>query len=887
MATAGFVRRYSFFPGVEVITLIEGIIIVDTPPAGSVQGVGTGTVALVGEFADMTFAVHVDVNGAVTTNPQPVEIFSGQDLLNKVGGFDATLGNFGNAGGNGFVELRNKKFSRLILVPVNLCSPLGTRMWRKLPTCTSSIDPTNVVPIQAATVGAGFEFKSGNNRVRTGAREVFTADAPRAVGADGAVTATPGAATPGQATSGPAPFFATPGEHTDVQIDAQPLAVATWAGTHGFKLGAGGTFVALNGTNLAIRVDGGPIQTLTFDNTAVDAATTAAFINAHFSGVVAVVVGGQVQIDSASFGTGSSINVTTTNAAAGFAVAGLGTAGTGDAANLAAMTAAEVAAKLAAAVGVTAVVAVVGNTVQITSATTGAASLVQIEATSTTSVGFDNAPHNGANAGPGNQPTQVFSSPGSNFVTDGVQVGDALVVGVIGGAGALGANADTYRVVTVAPGGITTELTVEKQDGTAFNWTTTINLPWRVHPGATADTGGAVGNAVTPGFSLAQAGGYSVPARPLDATIAQATNVPPTVAPPAATATTWDPLSGLTMRTHPNAPGLAFQAQVQAPNAANAAAIDALYSAAYDSLLSDEDPASDVNILWSARTSTNIRNLQVQHVVNQSQTGTGRSCLLWPELQVLTTSAAVSDNDPGVGAIRNERADYVWPGLKTFVPEAVNFAIATPLGGVTTDGGLSVSGAGWLAAVQSNLPPERDPGQLAEPVPTIMSPVIGFQDGAPKLKQPDYIALKRAGVCSPRRDKVAGFIFQSSVTTSLVPGQTDQNRRRFADFCEDSLAQALAPLSKLPISDQFKDTAVGEADAFGDELLSPNNVAASRIDGYEVDDKTGNTNELEEQGIFVLIFRVRMTPIAKFIVLQAEVGTGVDTSSGVNITRLA
>jgi hypothetical protein len=295
-----------------------------------------------------------------------------------------------------------------------------------------------------------------------------------------------------------------------------------------------------------------------------------------------------------------------------------------------------------------------------------------------------------------------------------------------------------------------------------------------------------------------------------------------------------------------------------------------------------------VNILFCARTSLNIRNLQLQHVLAQSANGIGRSALIWPELSVQTTTNAIAAADPGVGANRNERIDYVWPGLKTFVPEAVNIAITNPLGSTALDGGISTSGAGWLAAVHSNLAPERDPGQLADPIPTVMAPVLGLQDGAPVLAMSDYITLKAQGVCAPRRDKNAGcFIFQSSVTTSLVSGQTDQNRRRFADFIEDSLAAALAPMSKLPINAQFKDAVVGESTALGEQLLSVQNPPASRINAYEVDDKTGNTFDLNSQGIFVLIFRAQMTPIAKHIVLQAEVGPGVKIGSGVSVTRTA
>ena len=97
---AGFIRRYGYFPSQSTITEIEGVVIVDLPPPGSIQGVGTGTVCVVGEFADLTYATSV-AGGNVSSNMRAVEVFSSQDLVNKVGGFDEHLGEFDVSGGNG------------------------------------------------------------------------------------------------------------------------------------------------------------------------------------------------------------------------------------------------------------------------------------------------------------------------------------------------------------------------------------------------------------------------------------------------------------------------------------------------------------------------------------------------------------------------------------------------------------------------------------------------------------------------------------------------------------------------------------------------------------------------------------------------------------------
>lgn len=657
---AGFTRRFSFFPGNEVITQIEGVVIVDLPPPGAVEGVGAGTVAIVGEFTDMTYAVDVNpTTGAVTTDPQPVEVFSSQDLLNKVGGWDETIGEFGDSGGNGFAALRNKRYSRLVCVPINLASAVAVRVWRDLPTNKSATDPTPVVPLTAAGVDAGREFKSGTNRVRIGGAHNFTSEGEFASGIDGAVTA------------------------------------------------------------------------------------------------------------------------------AGAAV------------------------------------------------------------------------------------TQTFASAGSAFLTakDGnpVEEGDLLVLGQIGGAGALGANAATYRVTADAT--VDTQLTVEQLDGSSWTWTTGTNLPFRVHPQSDGDSADQE--------KLADLPGYQLPARPLDATIAAATSLTPTLTPPAGTQTTWDPLSGLTMRTDPTT-GLAYTATVQAPNAGNDATLDALYDTAVDALLAEELPSRDVNIVFSARHSSTIRTKLRSHVLSASQVGIGRTCCISPELDTFTTSGAIADADPGVGANRAERVFYSWPGARTFIPEAVGFALGVASGPDVEDGILDMHMDSWLASILSNLPPERNPGQATEPVPTVMSGITGLQRGVSGLTIADYIQLRDKGVAGLRVDRDVGPIIQSGITTSLTSGEKNINRRRMADFIQDSLAGRYGQFNKLPLTQGLKDSIVAETDAFMDSLLSPNNPAAQRINGYTIDDVSGNTAESEAQGIYVVIVKVRTLSTADFIVAQVTAGENVD-----------
>src|SRR5258708_18940504 len=193
MAGSGFVRRFNFSPPTNLITAIEGVVIIDLPPAGQIAGVSSGVACLVGEFADSTFGVAVDNNGNVTQSAQAVQIFSGSDLVAKLGGFDATIGDFGGTMGNGFVELRNKNFQQLVVVPVSLASSRAIREWRKLPNNSAPSSTVPIVPMQPASVPAGYPFMNGTNQVNTAGPVQFTGFLAYAAGVDGTVTASVGA----------------------------------------------------------------------------------------------------------------------------------------------------------------------------------------------------------------------------------------------------------------------------------------------------------------------------------------------------------------------------------------------------------------------------------------------------------------------------------------------------------------------------------------------------------------------------------------------------------------------------------------------------------------------------------------------------------------------
>jgi hypothetical protein len=247
--------------------------------------------------------------------------------------------------------------------------------------------------------------------------------------------------------------------------------------------------------------------------------------------------------------------------------------------------------------------------------------------------------------------------------------------------------------------------------------------------------------------------------------------------------------------------------------------------------------------------------------------------------KLTAVSTVTGDAAPGVGATREERLSYSWPPVLTFVPEAVGTVIATADSKTTDDGILDMTMDGFLISILSSLAPERNPGESSGTTRRALAGVLGIGRNVPTLSMNSYIALRNNGIAGVRIDRVVGPVIQSGITSSIISGQKNINRRRMADFIEDSLAARFVQLAKLPLTEGLKQTITGEAVEFLEALLSVDNPPAQRINDYSVDAKSGNTPTLEAKGVFVLVVRVRTLATADFITIQAEVGEGVVITS--------
>jgi hypothetical protein len=477
----------------------------------------------------------------------------------------------------------------------------------------------------------------------------------------------------------------------------------------------------------------------------------------------------------------------------------------------------------------------------------------------------------GAQVAGGSSGGQLFNSASATFVSSGVAVGDIIVIGVLG----TDADAGTYRVGQVVS---ETQLVVRNLDGTSFAWAGDTALAYRLHVASTADSGAGL-------FSTASA--FTVPARPIQSSVAEDTILVPATAAAAGSATSWNALSGLKLCTQTGSGnGLTYTASVQAENAANSSDLLAKYSEVIEAFEADTDPANTVNIIMAARSARILAKELSTLASERSAGGLGMITVVAPGVTAQTLTGAISSSsgattDVSFGvassdaAGRSDRVVYTWTGIRQYIPEAVGTQVLCADGSTTVDGVLDLTAVGHLCSVISQTAPERNPGELSDATSLSLSTVLGLQRGAPVLTRADYEVMKAYGICGIRIDRSSGPVFQSGITTSLVSGRQRISRRRMADFIQDSLARQYNLYVKQLLTENLKDAIVGQTDSFLAGLLSEAVPQFQRISAYSVDGSSGNTPELEAQGIYVVNANVRLLAEADNIVLNSQIGSDV------------
>jgi len=306
--------------------------------------------------------------------------------------------------------------------------------------------------------------------------------------------------------------------------------------------------------------------------------------------------------------------------------------------------------------------------------------------------------------------------------------------------------------------------------------------------------------------------------------------------------------------------------------------IDAQYTAALNATLDINSVAKQANIVWSARQSNTVRKQLKVNALSASGNGCfGRMAVIRPPLGTTKSNAMSTTAEPGVGAYRDQRVIYCYPGFNTFVPLIAQRGTAGGAGFNAT-GNVDVGSDGFMASILSQLPPEENPGQETSFTVAVNSletsaNVQGFQIG-------DYINFKAAGVAAARMDDGVA-IFQSGVTSvdpAVNPGLVRISRRRMADFIQDSVAIRAKAYGKRLSTVARRLSLASEIRQFMLTLLSPQNPAFQRINGFTVDPKKANTPQSLALGMYRIILNVQTIASLDSIVIQTTVGEQVQVN---------
>lgn len=308
------------------------------------------------------------------------------------------------------------------------------------------------------------------------------------------------------------------------------------------------------------------------------------------------------------------------------------------------------------------------------------------------------------------------------------------------------------------------------------------------------------------------------------------------------------------------------------------ASLDAQYVIAIDKTRNPNNVSKEANIIFSARQSNAIRQRIRSNVIQASADGLrGRMGTIRPPLKT-TRATARGSAAPGVGATRDQRVVYTYPGANTFVPQIASRGLAGG-NGFTVDGRIDTGFDSWVASTMSQLPPEENPGQLTGYMTAIVAIEVGNTD-VQDMTIDDYKAFKRAGIAALRIDEGTAIIQsgKTSVNPVTYPNLQNINRRRMADFIQDSIAFRLRSYNKKLATRQRRSFVIGEVNGFMNSLVSPGNESEQRIDGYNLDPRSGNTPETLAAGVFRLILKVRTLPSLDVIVIETVVGESVEVN---------
>jgi hypothetical protein len=834
----GFKRFFSAEPSRATLRAIEGVSLIERPPAAIPDGVGTGVVCIVGEFED----------GPMDA---PTEVRKKTDLINTFGAFGFTKsgkpyqhpvarrsGGSELWNGNGYLALRGKKFSRLIVTRVNTSA--GKVKFRRLATLTSSErGPHDLEP------SATFEIE------RDGA------------GLTATVNATAGTI---QAAGGVYPTNFNGGEYILVKDEFNNIRKVTFAdgdesiGQCITAINAQLAYTAatnnagqilltsrVRGSTGRIEITGGTASALTalgftLTNTAeVDVVTVVVANNGVYTFTVAVWTAGVITTYTGTYTHAAAETATQTrdalisnfNATNPTAPVTLSTSG-------------------AAAINITSNVAGVPITTAITS-----------------------TPNPGDFTTGNVTPNSTSFGLGTGNVADVDRVSDAELVTLIDALSGVSA-------VLLSTGYIRITNTQTPESGTLeiTGGTVATSLGFEVGDSSNAGVGAVV---TIPAGTLIQdtAGNYwltletyetDTTGGPFELDVRPATDDDSTPSTAGSTATTLvDILDD----------GFAVTNDA-ALTRISPAGLDAAYRRAIESTAkSSESVVKEINIIFSARITASIIQSLIGNVeTTRAQEFNLRVGVYSPPIGT-SIDDIISSTTIGVRAANNR--SYMFcrgPGVLVPIPEIAELGAAGGTG-FNDEGVINQHFDGWYASIRSIMPPEENVGQDLSRTVYGALPILGLEEtynsayGGTALEMGDYIALAAAGVGAPKMGKT-GCSLQTDCTCLPVasdPQRSEANYRFMFDFIGDSLRELCEPYVKTLVKPANSIGALTNIQGFLEGLKSEGDRDQARIDDFSAEDETLDENAaLGDRDLQVDVLLLKT---AKYFNIGLTVGTNV------------
>lgn len=840
---ASYVRRFIQDPGDDVLLEIESINILDLDPPAAIQGLGTGTVNLFGEFED----------GPYNT---PTEVTSPDDLRTTFGTlgytYQGVVANYPSAlarkadsavvneywNGNAMVQLNGKKFARLVLTRVD--------------TSTGETTFTRLASV------------SGLSK--------FTYDLE-------------------------------PGQLISLDLGSGPTP-AIFSATAAIVTGVAATYAFVDGDTLNLAYDGQPgapiavnVVFLATDNSV---AAAVARINSYAGFALASNSAGQIRLTSRRRGNQGLVQVvggTAVGAKSGLSVAT--TLGTGNVGDIDAVTHTEVKTVIEAAVSGTVVDFLSDGTPRVSNTSGGGTGSILVGFNSAVDLGFTtdqvaSQPNGYAmlTSATGTYPTTFaggetltlgFDTDPNVVVT--FTVGDqtrAQVISRINAAAGFTAAAvhptDALRIILTGRvnGG---QIRVLAASVALVSTATGFGAPYFTARTVTATT--LTNSSIPAGTRILSAttGKRFVTTQTKAVTVGTATYTARVrFAKDDGTETAGELAGALTRLEFPvDGSGYTVVNLLGVAACLTESALDVAYTTAFDKTLNINSVAKEINITWSARQSNVVRRALKQNALDASANGLqGRITCVRPPLGTTRANAESNLAEPGVGPYRSDRLVYNFPGVQTNVP-AIAQRGTSGGAGFTSTGNVDVGSDGFCASVMSQLAPEENPGQDT----TFANAAIAIESAYANqvLDINDYKAFKRQGICAPRFD-AGEMTFQSGVTSvdpTLQPNRVNIARRRMADFIQDSIAARGKAYGKKLNNVKNRLALLGEIRAFLIGLLSPDNTASQRINEFStsIGSDAGNTAVRLGRGMFRVLIKVRTLSSLDSIVLATVIGEQV------------